>query len=225
MLDQLTLTHKILLWTLPILFAITFHEVAHGWVAYKFGDDTAKLRGRLTLNPIKHIDPIGTIAVPAMLIFLGSPFLFGWAKPVPVNFNQLRSPRRDMALVALAGPVSNLLMAIFWAFVMKIGFGMDNKTIHDLGTNLILMGYAGFLINLILMALNIIPIPPLDGSRVVSSFLSPQASKYYSMIEPYGFFILIALMVTQVLWVVMQPIVKFSISFVSQLVGLPPIFN
>ncbi|KAA0449704.1 MAG: site-2 protease family protein, partial [Candidatus Thioglobus sp.] len=154
----------LLIYAIPLIFAITVHEIAHGWVANLCGDGTAKMLGRLTLNPIKHIDPIGTIAVPAILYFTGSPFLFGWAKPVPINFNALKSPKQDMILVALAGPISNFIMAIFWLFLVIFFINTQNS----LGLE---MAKFGIIINLILGVFNLLPLPPLDGSRVVSALL------------------------------------------------------
>ena len=164
--DELTLAGRIAVWALPVIFAVTVHEVAHGWVANKLGDNTAKSLGRLTLNPISHMDLIGTIIVPAVLLFLGG-FIFGWAKPVPVNWNKLANPKRDMVYVAIAGPLANLAMAIAWGVVMKIGYiiGSDNEFIS---TPLIYMGYAGVFINSVLMMLNLLPILPLDGGRVLA---------------------------------------------------------
>src|SRR5438105_13994721 len=157
--DQMNFIAKLAVWAIPVLFAITVHEVAHGWVAYKLGDKTAWMMGRLTLNPIKHIDPIGTILVPLVLLFLGG-FMFGWAKPVPVNFSSLRNPKRDMALVAAAGPATNFLMAIVWAIIMKIGLIVYHTGFHA-AELFIYMGFAGIFINLIIMVLNLLPIPPL----------------------------------------------------------------
>ena len=198
--NQLSIPQLFAVWVLPVLFAITVHEVAHGWVASKLGDNTAKMLGRLTLNPLKHIDIIGTIIVPAILLLLGG-FIFGWAKPVPINWRKLHHPKRDMALVAIAGPLANLLMAIAWAAIAKIG----SMIAPPIGTAIFDMGNAGILINLLLMILNIIPIPPLDGSRVVSSFLSPQAALYYNRLEMWGFVILLALLATGVLGFIIGP--------------------
>ncbi|MDH5231405.1 MAG: site-2 protease family protein [Gammaproteobacteria bacterium] len=187
---------------IPVLFAITVHEVAHGWVAKKLGDPTAMMLGRLTLNPIKHIDPIGTIVVPLVLLMLGGG-MFGWAKPVPITWENLRHPRRDTALVALAGPVANLLMAIFWVSIMAIsvrmGTGLDNVDLF-----LYRMGEVGVLINLVLMVLNLLPIPPLDGGRVVASSLPGPLAWKYSKIEPYGLIIVLLLFATGYLWPIIQ---------------------
>lgn len=207
----LSLPQLIAAWTLPVLFAITLHEAAHGWVASKLGDQTASLLGRVTLNPLKHIDPIGTIIVPIVLLILskmtGNPFIFGWAKPVPVNWNNLKHPKRDTILVALAGPSSNFLMTFFWAFIMKMGLLLQPKFPPLVA--LIFMGQAGILINLVLMALNLIPIPPLDGSRVISSLLPPKIEEIYSRIEPYGFFILLALLWMGLLGYIIFPVMEF----------------
>ncbi len=205
-------------WVLPVLFAITIHEVAHGWVASKLGDKTALMMGRITLNPIKHIDPIGTIVVPAILLFLGG-FIFGWAKPVPVNWNNLRNPRRDMALVAAAGPVTNFLMAIIWAAILKIGIILTQQDM-SWAIALVYMGQAGIWINLILMVLNLIPIPPLDGSRVMASFLSPKAAYAYSRIEPYGFFIILGLLAFGILGFILLPPVRFLFTMIIAAFGI-----
>lgn len=205
--NNLSLVQTIAIWVLPVLFAITLHEVAHGWVASKLGDKTALMLGRITLNPIKHIDLIGTIVVPLICLVAGN-FVFGWAKPVPVDWRNLRNPRRDAALVAIAGPVSNLLMAIFWAFMAKVGFWIVQSGVSN-GVFLVYMGIAGISINLLLMILNLFPLPPLDGSRVVSSLLSPQLARSYDTLEPYGFFILLALLLTGILQMLLSPPLAF----------------
>ncbi len=207
MIYQLNLLQKIVIWVIPVIFAITVHEVAHGWVANKLGDPTAKLLGRLTLNPIKHIDLIGTIIVPTILIFVGG-FIFGWAKPVPVDWRNLHHPRRDMGLVAIAGPLANLLMALIWLAIMKLGIYLSAQG-TTAGAILVFMGQIGIQINLILMVLNFLPIPPLDGSKVLMSFLSPAAAMSFAKIEPYGFFILLALLATGILGRVIGPIIDF----------------
>lgn len=198
---------QIAIWAVPILFAITVHEVAHGWVASKFGDKTALMMGRLTLNPFKHIDLIGTIIVPALLLLFGG-FIFGWAKPVPVNWQNLHHPRRDMALVAIAGPTANLLMALLWAMIAKLGllWGVQQSPI---ALGMALMGQAGIMINLVLMVLNAIPIPPLDGSRVISSLLPPRAAYQFNKLEPFGFFILLLLLATGLLSHILLPAVTY----------------
>jgi Zn-dependent protease len=183
---------------IPLLFAIVVHEVAHGWVARQLGDDTAYLMGRLTLNPLKHIDPVGTILVPLILI-LTVGFAFGWAKPVPVNFNNLRNRRRDTALVAAAGPFANLLMAIAWALIAKLASLLPDS-IAMLTSPLILMSMFGMIINAILMVFNLIPIPPTDGGRIATSLLPPRLGYQLSRVEPYGFFIILALLLSGILW-------------------------
>lgn len=193
MMDDLTLIQRIVVWVLPVIFAITVHEVAHGWVAKKFGDNTASRLGRLTLNPIKHVDLVGTIFVPGLLLLTSAGFIFGWAKPVPVDPRHFKNPRRDMAFVALAGPVSNVLMAIGWAILVKIGVELSMEGISK---PFILAGMAGIQINLVLALINLIPIPPLDGSRIVTGFLSNRLAWQYNKLERYGFFILVALLWT-----------------------------
>ena len=187
---------------LPLLFAITVHEAAHGWAALKLGDDTAYLLGRLTLNPIKHIDPIGTILLPLFMFFVAG-FAFGWAKPVPVNFLRLRRPRRDMALVALAGPMANLLMAIFWGIIAKIG--IMTVEVYPATIFLFYTGIYGILINVALMILNLLPILPLDGGRIVHGLLPPRLGDSYGELEPYGLIILVVLLGTGILGKIIGP--------------------
>ncbi len=201
--NELSLIQKVVVWSLPVLFAITVHEVAHGWVAKRLGDPTAMMLGRLTLNPLKHIDPIGTVVVPIVLLMLGG-FIFGRAKPVPVTWRNLRNPKRDMAIVALAGPISNLLMALIWAVVAKIGM-MTVATMPFIGQPLIYMGGAGIFINIALMVLNLLPLPPLDGGRVASGLLPGPLSYKFDKLEPYGFFILLGLLATGILSSIMNP--------------------
>ncbi len=203
---ELSLIQKIVVWALPVIFAITLHEVAHGWAAKYLGDRTAEMMGRLTLNPIRHIDPIGTIVMPLLLLMI-SPFVFGWAKPVPVTWENLRNPKRDMALVAVAGPAANLVMVLFWVLVIKLA-GLFEGALPAAGVEFFyLMGAAGIIINIVLMVLNMIPIPPLDGSRVVSSMLPGSWAHSYSRLEPYGLVILLVLLVTGVLGKVLTPAV------------------
>ncbi|HET9679600.1 MAG TPA: site-2 protease family protein [Gammaproteobacteria bacterium] len=198
---ELTLIQKIAVWALPVIFAITVHEVSHGWVANRLGDPTARMLGRLTLNPIKHIDPIGSLLVPAFLLFAGG-FVFGWAKPVPITAQNMKNPRRDMAIVALAGPVSNLIMAFLWAIVARVGVLIGDATF---ALPMIYMGLAGIAINIALAVLNLLPLPPLDGGRVLSYLLPPKMSDKLDRIEPYGFFILLGLLITGILGIILGP--------------------
>ena len=187
---------SIAVWLLPVIFAITVHEVAHGWVAKQFGDKTAWMLGRLTLNPVKHIDPIGTLLVPGLMLISFTGFIFGWAKPVPVNPLNLRNPKRDMAYVAIAGPLANLLMATAWALVARVGVVLENVTVS---LPLIYMGAAGITINLVLALVNLLPIPPLDGSRILASLLPDRWAWQYNKIERFGFIILLVMLATGVL--------------------------
>ncbi|MHB1946899.1 MAG: site-2 protease family protein [Gammaproteobacteria bacterium] len=215
---ELTAVQKIAISIIPVLFAITVHEVAHGWMASKFGDQTAKLSGRLTLNPLKHIDPVGTILVPAIMIMLGG-FIFGWAKPVPVDARNMRNPKRDMAIVAAAGPIANLVMAFFWAGIAKLGFALLPVE-SWFSEPLILMGQTGILINLVLCILNCLPIPPLDGSRILYNILPGRAGWYFYRLEPYGFFILVILMISGVLGWIINPPIFFAYNGIASLFGL-----
>ena len=212
---DLSLVQKIAIWVVPVLLGITVHEVAHGWVARKLGDNTAFMLGRLTLNPLKHVDPMGTILIPGMLLLLQAGFIFGYAKPVPINWKNLRQPKRDMALVAAAGPVANLLMAVGWALLLRLG-----TSLGDSGMALVYMGVAGITINAILMMLNLLPLPPLDGGRVLTGLLPGPWAYKFSRIEPYGFFILIGLLVTGVLGIILWPLISFFMSMMVPVSGL-----
>ena len=212
---DLSLVQKIAIWIVPVLLGITVHEVAHGWIARKLGDDTAFMLGRLTLNPLKHVDPMGTILIPGMLLLLQTGFIFGYAKPVPINWKKLRQPKRDMALVAVAGPVSNLLMAVAWALLLRLGL-----LLGDNGLALVYMGVAGITINAILMVLNLLPLPPLDGGRVLTGLLPGPWAYQFSRIEPYGFFILIGLLVTGILGLILWPLISFFMSMMVPVSGL-----
>ena len=202
---EFSLVQKIIIYSIPVIFAITVHEVAHGWVASKLGDQTARLMGRLTLNPFKHIDPVGTILVPiVMLIF--TPFLLGWAKPVPVDWRNLRKPRHDMAWVAVAGPAANLLMLIFWTLLLKVML-LSGVAEQNFALPFVAMSMAGIFINITLMVLNLIPIPPLDGSRIVSALLPARLSIIYNRLEAYGMMIVLLLMFTGILSDLFMPVV------------------
>ena len=182
---------SIILSIIPLLLGITLHEAAHGWAAKRFGDNTAFMLGRITLNPLKHIDPIGTILMPIMLYFATSgAFLFGYAKPVPVNFGHLRNPKRDMVWVALAGPASNFIQAIVWAVVMitLVGTGVEERFFLE-------MARAGVLVNLVMWAFNLFPVPPLDGGRILVGLLPWRQAQMVSRLEPYGFFIVMGLVI------------------------------
>lgn len=203
---------------LPLLFAITVHEVAHGWMAKRLGDPTAMMLGRLTLNPIKHIDPIGTVAVPVLLL-LTSGFIFGWAKPVPVTWENLRNRDRDMALVAAAGPVSNLLMALGWALIAKLGLLLSSELMWA-AQPLIVMGGMGIIFNLILMVLNLLPIPPLDGSRVVSALLPGRLAYQYNRFEMFGLVAILLLLVSGLFGRIVGPPVFFLERLIYQVFGL-----
>ena len=209
---ELTLIQQIAIYALPVIFAITVHEAAHGYAARHFGDMTAHLAGRITLNPIRHIDPIGTILVPALMMMMGG-ILFGWAKPVPVDFSRLRDPKRDMLWVAAAGPASNLVMAILWVFALKFAGNMPDYV----SVPLELMAQAGIMINVVLMVLNLLPLPPLDGGRIAVSLLPHDLAYRFAQVERYGFIILILLLVTGVLSAILQPIVYSVIGLISWL--------
>ncbi|WP_031430061.1 site-2 protease family protein [Methylomicrobium agile] len=201
MMNELSLVQRIVVWILPVIFAITVHEVAHGWVARKCGDNTAYMQGRLTLNPMKHIDWFGTVILPGLLLLTGTGFIFGWAKPVPVDARNFKNPRKDMAWVALAGPVSNLLMAVGWALLARLGVLIGTESIS---LPLIYTGIAGISINLVLALINLLPIPPLDGSRVVTGILPNYWAWQYNRLERYGFIILLVLLYTRVLNLILE---------------------
>jgi len=190
---------------LPVVLAITMHEAAHGWVADRLGDRTARMLGRVTLNPLRHIDPVGTVLLPLGMYALTG-FMFGWAKPVPVNPRNLAKPRRDMAIVAAAGPLSNLVMALLWSVAILVG-GWLHPVSEWVSGPLVYMGAAGVLINVILLVLNMVPLPPLDGGRVLVGLLPPRLARVVSRVEPYGLFILIALLVTGLLGRLVFPFV------------------
>ena len=215
--DELSLLQRVAIWLLPVLFAITVHETAHGWMALRLGDPTAKMLGRLTLNPIKHIDPMGTILVPGLLLMFSS-FLFGWARPVPITYQNLRRPKVDMAWVAAAGPLSNLLMAIFWALVGRAGVMLGSVS-EEVAMFLVYSGVAGMFVNTLLMVLNLLPLPPLDGGRVLSSLLPGPLSWRYDKLEPYGLIILVGLLLTGILSKILWPIITAVLLMLAPLAG------
>jgi Zn-dependent protease len=205
--DLLKVLTNIVIWAPPVLLAVTLHEVGHGYAAHRLGDSTAAEMGRLTLNPIKHADLMGTVIVPIAMMLL-TPFVFGWAKPVPINAARLNNPRRDMIWVAIAGPGANIIMAICWALVFKIAspaFGEPTGAQMVLAT----MAQVGIMINFLLAAFNILPIPPLDGSRVLMSFLSPELARPYAQLERYGMLIIVGLMMSGLLWKVLNPMLDW----------------
>ena len=206
------LIQTVLIYALPVIFAITLHEAAHGYAAQRLGDPTAAMMGRVTLNPFAHIDPIGTILMPLLLYFsTGGAFLFGYAKPVPVRFDRLRHPKRDMVWVALAGPASNLLQALLWGALLYLlaGSGITERFFLE-------MCKAGLLSNVVMFAFNLFPLPPLDGGRIVVGLLPWRQAALFSRIEPWGFFIVMALVITGVvsaLW--MHPLMDLTFAFIK----------
>lgn len=215
--DISNLIQTVLIYALPVVFAITVHEAAHGYVARHFGDNTAEAMGRVTLNPMKHIDPIGTILMPLMLYFATSgAFLFGYAKPVPVDFGRLRHPKRDMIWVALAGPASNFVQAILWALVLVglIAAGVDE-------TFFIKMAQGGVLVNLVMWAFNLFPLPPLDGGRVLAGLLpNGTAQNFLARIEPFGFFIVMGLVLAGIVstfW--LRPLMDVGYTVINLLIS------
>ncbi|MGH8202982.1 MAG: site-2 protease family protein [Steroidobacteraceae bacterium] len=202
---------------IPVLFAITGHEVAHGWVAKYFGDRTAEMQGRLSFNPIRHIDPIGTVLVPALMLWLGG-FLFGWAKPVPVDARNMRNPRGNMVWVSVAGPAANIAMALVWAFVMMLA---QRAELGTAGSWIVSMGAWGITMNVILAVFNMLPIPPLDGGQVLTNLLPPgPVSTALERIAPFGFFIVLALIATRMLSPLIGPPIAALIDLIAGAFGL-----
>lgn len=214
------LIQTLAIYAIPVLLAITLHEAAHGYVARHFGDPTAYLAGRISLNPLRHVDPVGTILVPGAILVAskligGSAMLFGWAKPVPIVPSNLRSPRRDMGMVAAAGPLANLLMALGWGLALKLMtlFGSDGEFFPR-------MAIAGIFVNLALAVLNLVPVPPLDGGRIVNSLLPARLAAGFSRLEPYGLVILLGLLATGVLGFVVAPLVDIGVGVIAALFSL-----
>jgi Zn-dependent protease len=213
--DFQSLIQTVAIAAIPVLFAITLHEAAHGYVARYFGDMTAYQQGRISLNPLRHIDPVGTILLPILTLWLGG-ILFGWAKPVPVNFGALRRPKQDMLWVALAGPAANLFMALFWGIWIKVALMSSDSYYAE---PLMEMAQLGVKINIVLLVLNLLPLPPLDGGRIVISLLPHRMAMKLASIEPYGMFILIALAFTPVLSWVLGPPVVLLITLINFIFG------
>jgi Zn-dependent protease len=216
--DVAHLIQLIALYAIPGIFAITLHEAAHGYAARHFGDLTAYQAGRISLNPIRHIDPIGTLLIPAVVLFAsGGKFAFGWAKPVPVNFGRLRNPKRDMLWVAAAGPGANLLMAVLWALFFKVVALMPLNYFSEPSLR---MAEGGIIINLVLMVLNLVPLPPLDGGRIAVSLLPRRLAFQFARIEPYGMIILMVLLFTGVLGAVMLPVISVAWFVLKSIFGI-----
>lgn len=217
--NNLTLVQTIAVYILPLIFAITIHEAAHAYMANKYGDNTAKQLGRLSLNPLNHIDPLGTVVFPLISIVLGTMaggagIIFGWAKPVPINFGRLNNPKKDLLWVALAGPLSNLAMALIWALIFKLSI----YTTSYIGTPLNLMAQAGISINISLMVLNLLPILPLDGGRIVFSLLPNREAMKYANTERYGMIIVLALLLLGILNTILIPICRFFMNIIYSMI-------
>jgi len=214
--DYAQIIQTVAIYAIPVLFAITVHEAAHGYAARHYGDNTAYMLGRITLNPLKHIDPLGTIAMPLLLYFATSgAFLFGYAKPVPVNFGRLRHPKRDMIWVALAGPGANLVQAILWVVLgyLMVAAGVEERFFLE-------MARAGLMVNLVMFAFNLFPLPPLDGGRILVGLLPMRAAIGLSRVEPYGFFIVLALVVSGIvgsLW--LRPLMNVTAGLIELLLS------
>ena len=213
--EEFSLIQKITLGVVPVVFAITVHEVAHGWVASRLGDQTARLLGRLTLNPLKHVDVVGTVILPLLLLVLGG-FIFGWAKPVPVDWRNLRRPRLDMALVAAAGPGANLVMLLLWGLFGRYLIAQE-ATLGDAVSPWFYMVGVGITINIALIVLNLLPLPPLDGSRIVAALLPPRQAVQYNRLERWGILILLVLLATHVLDRIMLPPMRLIYQLVQDI--------
>lgn len=214
-----SLPQLVAVYAIPVILAITLHEAAHAFAAARLGDRTAQQQGRMTINPLRHIDPVGTLLVPALILLaskaFGGALLFGWAKPVPVVQSNLRSPRRDMGIVAAAGPGANIAMALGWGALIKLLLvgGFDSEFLYR-------MAVAGVLVNLALAVLNLVPIPPLDGGRIVASLLPDRIANAYSRVEPWGVFLLLALLATGALGGVLMPLIDYGVDIVSAVLSL-----
>ena len=216
--DIANLIQLIALYAIPGIFAITLHEAAHGYAARHFGDPTAYQAGRISLNPVRHIDPIGTLLIPAVVLFAsGGKFAFGWAKPVPVNFGRLRNPKRDMLWVAAAGPGANLFMAVLWAMFFKLVAIMPISYFSEPALR---MARGGIIINIVLMVLNLFPLPPLDGGRIAVSLLPHRLAYQFARLEPYGMIILMVLLFTGILGAVMAPVMRATFSILGFVFGI-----
>jgi Zn-dependent protease len=216
--DELTTAGRFAVWVIPVVFAITLHEVAHGWAAKLFGDRTAERMGRLSLNPLHHVDPVGTLLVPGLLLVF-SHFIFGWAKPVPVDWGKLRNPKRDIALVAAAGPGANGVMVLLWMLLARLAIALNDAFVSR---PLIYMAAAGIFINLVLLLVNLVPVPPLDGGRILGCLLPPRLAMRYEKLEPYGFIIMLALIATNLLSMLLGGPLNFLLAVCLDIAGIPP---
>ena len=217
--DSLSLLQRVLLWAVPVLFAITVHEVAHGLAACWLGDDTARRSRRLTLNPLRHVDPLGSLLVPATFLLIGG-FVFGWARPVPVDVTRLGHPRRDMLIVAAAGPLANLLMSLLWAGCMQVGLGMLAQQPRA-GALLVYAGAAGVFINTAIMMVNLLPIPPLDGGRMLMCLLPGTIGRGFARLEPWGMPVLLGLILTGLLARLLWPLMVVGMATATWVAGIP----
>lgn len=217
---EFSLVEKIVIWVIPVLLAITFHEAAHAFVAYKYGDNTAQSQGRLSLNPFRHVELFGTLIVPILLLIVSRfQFTLGWAKPVPINPNNFKNPMGHMAIVALAGPMINVFMALLWGIVIKILLIAGGEA-TSMTYLIVMMCKIGIMINLLLAFLNLLPIPPLDGSRIFAYLLPPKAVRKYYTIEPYGIFILLILVFTGIISAIIFPMIVKATDILYALLGI-----